>query len=136
MVELIIGLTVLILTATPAFMAFTQINRAATAAHLLTSAQYIVQSQINLIQVDGPFNPSLGQIPPELTTGTTTGTGISIYDDPSTVAGSLVTGSMTTIVTNISTSTEYAYQASVQLSYNYRGTNYQVMQCTVRGSDQ
>jgi len=50
----------------------------------------------------------------------------------------VVTGSMTTTVTDISNTSlnQYAYRATVTLSYDYRGTSYQSIMSTIRASDQ
>lgn len=144
LLETVVGLMILVVAASAIFFAFVQINRMASIARLYTAAQFIVQSNIDTIQSDGPFVltgvTSTSQIPPELAIGTTSTTGIPIYVDPST-GYTMASGTLTTTVSNISntsnsTNPEYAYLATVQLSYSYRSTVYQVVASTVRGSDQ
>jgi prepilin-type N-terminal cleavage/methylation domain-containing protein len=137
LVETMIGLMILVVAASSIFFALSQLNRAASVARLYTSAQFIVQSNINTIQSDSPFVPQNSQIPSELALGTTSTTGVPIYVDPATGL-TMASGTMTSTVTNISNTTlnEYAYVATIRLSYTYRSTNYQVVESTVRGSDQ
>lgn len=144
LIEALIGLMVLVLAAGGVFYSLMQMNRMASVARLYTAAQFIVQSQIDTIQNDSPFDPQLSgtgvgsvPIPGELALGTTSSTGIPVYVDPAT-GNTQVTGTMTRTVSNISTTSlnEYAYMATVQLAYTYRGRTYQVIESTVRGSDE
>ena len=137
LVEAVIGLMILVLAASVIFFAFSQMNRLASVARLYTAAQFIVQSNIDTIQNDTPFIPQSGQIPSELTVGVTSSNNVPIYVDPAT-NNTVVSGTLTTTVSNISNAslTEYAYLATVQLAYTYRSTTYQVVESTIRGSDQ
>jgi prepilin-type N-terminal cleavage/methylation domain-containing protein len=137
LVETIIGLMILVIAASSIFFALSQMNRIAAEARLYTAAQFIVQSNINTIQSDSPFVPQNSQIPAELTLGTTSSNNVPIYVDPAT-GNTVASGTLTTTVTNISNTalSEYAYQATVQLAYSYRNKVYQVVESTVRGSDQ
>jgi type II secretory pathway pseudopilin PulG len=137
LIEMVIGLMVLVVAASTIFFGLTQMNRIASGARLFTAAQFIVQSNINTIQADGPFVPQNSQIPTELTLGTTSSSNVPIYTDP--FSGlTFVSGTLTSTVSNISNTSlsEYAYLATVQLNYSYRGKLYQVAESTVRGSDQ
>jgi len=137
LIETMVGLMMLVIAASSIFFAYSQANRIASVARLYTEGQFIVQSQINTIQSDSPFIPQSSEIPTELTLGVTSTTGIPVYVDPAT-GNTVVSGSMTTTVTNLSHASlsEYAYQATVQLNYAYRGRSYQIIESTVRGSDQ
>ena len=136
LIEMMVGLMMLVIAATTIFCGLTQMNRIASGARLFTAAQFIVQSNINTIQADSPFVPQNSEIPTELTLGTTSSNGIPIYIDPAT-GSTVVSGTLTATVTNISNTSlsEYAYQATVQLTYSYRSKVYQVVESTVRGSD-
>jgi hypothetical protein len=132
------GLTMLVVAAACIFFALSQINRAASVARLYTAAQFIVQTQIDQIQSDSPFIPQSSRIPPELVvTGTPVTTSTNIYVDPATT-NAVVTGTLSRSIVDISGtgSMEYAYQATIQLNYTYRNTNYNVVAWTIRGSDQ
>ena len=139
LVEVLISLMVIILAAASSYWAFMQINQYAAATRLETAATMLVQRQIDLIQSDGPFIPqgASHSVPAELTLGTATQTAVPIYADPLT-GGVVVSGSMTTTVTDISNTSlnQYAYRATVTLSYDYRGTSYQSIMSTIRASDQ
>lgn len=137
LIEATIGLAILVLTASVVLFALDQLNRIASAARLYTSAQFIVQSNINDIQSDSPFVPQNSVIPTELTVGTTSSNNIAIYVDPAT-GSTVASGTLTSTVSNISNTAlnEYAYLATVQLSYRYHNTVYNVVESTVRGSDQ
>ena len=137
LVETIVGLMILVLAASSMFFALSQMNRMASESRLATAAQFIVQSQIDTIQSDSPFIPQNSQIPPELAVGTTSSNNVPIYIDPASNAV-VASGTLSRAVTNISVpaSNEYAYQATILLDYSYRGRLFQVVESTVRGSDQ
>ena len=125
----------------------TKLNALASTARNATGAYTAVMNQIDLIQSDGPFNPSktnqdgTAQIPPELQIGTQTKSNVPVYQDPNT--GVVVAGTMTTTVTDISsTYTNGAvtfpltmYKAVVTLSYTYLSRNYSFSMSTIRASD-
>ncbi len=125
----------------------TKLNSIAAAARNATGAYTAVMNQIDLLQSDGPFNPQktntdgTAQIPPELQLGTQTQNNISIYQDPKT--GVIVAGTMTTAVTDISStytsgSTTFpliAYKAVVTVNYTYLSRNYSFSMTTIRTSD-
>jgi len=139
LLEVMMSMLVITITAASVFLAYQQINQYAAGTRLTTAATMLVQKQIDLIQSDGPFIPqgSASSVPAELTPGTTTQNAIPIYTDPLS-GGIVVTGSMTTTVADISNSAlnQYAYQATVTLGYKYRGTVNRVIMSTIRGSDQ
>ena len=139
LLEVMMSLMVIILTAASVYWSYMQINQYAAATRLSTAATMLVQKQIDLIQSDGPFIPqgASHSVPAELTLGTTTQTAVPIYADPLT-GGVVISGSMATTVTDISNTSlnQYAYRATVTLSYNYRGTPYQTIMSTIRASDQ
>ena len=137
LVEVVIGLAILVITASVVLFALNQMNQVASLARLYTAAQYLVQSRIDQIQSDTPFIPQNSEIPSELILGTTTQANIPIYTDPST-NNTIVTGTLTSTVTNVSNTSlsEYAYQALVQLNYTYRSKTFTVAASTIRGADQ
>ena len=132
----------------------TTLNSYAAISRNNTGAYTTVQTQIDSILDNGPFNPQkknangTAQIPPELTLGTTVKNNVPIYEDPAT--GVVVAGTLTTEVTDVSTLyygfPMYMYQATVTASWQYRGRGpvwsaqrnrweYQVSMSTVRTSD-
>jgi type II secretory pathway pseudopilin PulG len=130
------------ITAAAGIAALTRINNNAVLCRLQTGASTVAQNQIDLILSDGPFNPQKGQVPPELTIGTTyqgssTNPTVPVYTDPS--SGQQVLGWMSTGVadtgTMLGTTRLYIYQATVTVFYNFKGRLYSVSMCTLRSSD-
>jgi type II secretory pathway pseudopilin PulG len=146
-VEALVGIAVLGLGVACTVGALTKFNSIASMARNATGAYTAVMNQIDLIQSDGPFNPQktnpdgTAQIPPELRIGVQTSNNVPVYQDPST--GVIVVGTMTTTVTDISStytsgSTTFPlimYQAVVTISYTYLNRNYSFSMSTIRTSD-
>lgn len=142
LVEVMVACAMITLTCTTFMFAFAQLNQMAMVSRLSTGAYAAVQSQIDHINTDSPFEPQAAtpQIPVCLTSGTTT-TSVNVYQDP--ISNDTVSGTMTTAVTPVTTSytsgstTEnlYLYQATVTVSYTYRNRSYSVSFSTLRTSD-
>ena len=124
-------------------VALTHMNNRAFLSRCQTGASTVAQNQIDLILSDMPFNPQKGQVPTELAIGTTTsGTASSptlpIYTDPKTGIVS-VYGWISTTVADLGTSYNgtalNTYQATVTVSYKYKGRSYAVTLNTLRASD-
>lgn len=137
LVELLVAVTLISIAMFSTFWALTQANQNASIARLQTGAAVAAQNRIDLILSDSPFNPQNGQIPPELTPGTVTETGVAVYTDP--VSGDTVTGTRTTDVANlgviVSGINMNIYRATVKVSYQYRNRSYSVTLNTLRTSD-
>lgn len=147
LVEALVGITVLGIGVACTVGALTKFNSIASMARNATGAYTAAMNQIDLIQSDGPFNPQktnpdgTAQVPPELQIGTQTLSNVSVYQDPNT--GVIVAGSMTTTVTDISStytsgSTTFPltmYKAVVTISYTYLNRNYSFSMSTIRTSD-
>jgi type II secretory pathway pseudopilin PulG len=147
LVESVVGIAVISVGTACTVGALTKFNSLASTARNATGAYTAVMNQIDLINSDSPFNPQktnsdgTPQIPPELRLGTQTQNNISIYQDPKT--GVIVTGTMTTTVTDVSsTYTNGAvtfpmtmYKAVVTLNYTYLSRNYSFSMSTIRTSD-
>lgn len=146
-VEALAGIAVLGTGVALTVGALTKFNSIAGTARNASGAYTMVMNQIDLIQSDGPFNPQkkntdgTSQIPPELTLGTQTQTNVPVYQDPN--SGIIVSGTMTTTVTDISStytsgSTTFPlimYKAVVTLNYTYLNRNYSFSMSTIRSSD-
>ena len=127
-----------------AYVGFNSLNQYAVSSRLYSEAQTAAQNQIDLILSKEPFDIANNKIPSVLTLGTTTTPNVFIYEDP--VSGNaVVTGTMTTTVTDLGanmtfpagTSTNLdTYRATVTVSYTYRNTNYSVSMDTMRTADQ
>ncbi len=147
LVEAVVGMAVISLGAACAVGALTKFNSLASTARNATGAYTAVMNQIDLIQSDSPFNPQKTnpdgsvQIPPELQLGTHTQNNVSVYQDPKT--GVIVTGTMTTTVTDISSTYSNGsvtfpltmYKAVVAINYTYLNRNYSFTMSTIRTSD-
>ena len=146
-VEAVVGIAVLGIGVACTVGALTKLNAIACSARNATGAYTAVMNQIDLIQSDSPFNPQKTnpdgtvQIPPELQVGSHTTNNVPIYQDPNT--GVIVAGTMTTTVTDISSSytggsTTFPlimYQAVVTINYTYLNRNYSFSMSTIRASD-
>jgi type II secretory pathway pseudopilin PulG len=147
LLEAVVGIAVLGVGVACVVGGLTKLNAIAFSARNATGAYTAVMNQIDLIQSDGPFNPSrtntdgTPQIPPELQLGTQTKNNVSIYQDPNT--GVIVSGTMTTTVTDISSTYNSGsitfpltmYKAVVTISYTYLTRNYSFSMSTIRASD-
>lgn len=146
-VEGVVGIAILGIGVACAVGGLTKINSIASMARNATGAYTVAMNQIDLIQSDSPFNPQktntdgTPQIPPELQIGTQTQNNVPIYQDPNT--GIIVAGTMTTTVTDISStytngSTTFPltmYKAVVTVSYTYLNRSYSFSMNTIRTSD-
>src|SRR4029077_6497282 len=127
--EVMVGISVLGIGIASTVGALTKFNSIASTSRNATGACAAVMSQIDLIQSDGPFNPQktnpdgTAQIPPDLQPGTQTSNNVPVYQDPG--SGVIVVGTMTTTVTDISStytsgSTTFPlimYKAVVTITY-------------------
>jgi type II secretory pathway pseudopilin PulG len=143
LVEIVIAISLAGIGVATTVAALTKINSIACIARNYSGATTVVQNQIDLLLSDSPFNPQktnpdgTPQIPPELTVGTHVTNNVPIYKEPTT--GVIVSGTLTTIVTDISAPyngyTIPLYQATVTVTYTYLSRDYTVTVNTVRTSD-
>jgi prepilin-type N-terminal cleavage/methylation domain-containing protein len=147
LVETIVAIAVIGLGTACAVGALTRFNALASTARNATGAYTAVMNQIDLIESDSPFNPQktnpdgTAQIPPELQIGTQTQNNIPVYQDPKT--GVIVTGTMTTTVTDVSSTYTNGsvtfpmtmYKAVVTVNYTYLNRSYSFSMSTIRTSD-
>jgi len=142
LVEVMVSCAMICITCTTFMFVFSELNQMAMIARLYTGAAAIAQSQIDLIGMDGPFQPQNGLVPPELTPQSPgASVNVAVYQDP--VSGAQVSGTMTTTITPANTTyttssvteTMYLYRANVTVTYQYRNRTYSVSFCTLRTSD-
>ncbi len=143
LMEVVMALAVIGTMGAGCYVGFNSLNTYAITSRLYTEAQTCAQNQIDLILSKDPFDPVLNKIPTVLTVGTTTTPNVFIYQDP--VSGNtVVTGTMTTTITDLGTSMTFAgstknlntYRATVTISYTFRGKTYNVSMDTMRTGDQ
>lgn len=139
LVEIVIAISLAGIGVATTVAALTKINSIACIARNYSGATTVVQNQIDLLLSDSPFNPqkAIPEIPPELTIGTHVTNNVPIYKEPTT--GVIVSGTMTTTITDISTPYNGfvipMYQATVTVTYTYLSRDYTVTINTVRTSD-
>ena len=140
--EVVIALAVLATMAAGCYIGFNSLNAYAVGSRLYSEAQTCAQNQIDLILSKEPFDITNNKIPSVLALGTTTTPNVFIYKDP--VSGNVVvTGTMTTTVTDVGTTQTYAgvtsnlniRRATVTVSYSFRGKSYTVSMDTMRTAD-
>jgi type II secretory pathway pseudopilin PulG len=145
LVETLIGIGMLALLGAGSFWTMNAMNVYATGARLHSEAIAKAEQQIDAILTKGPFDPTANPpvVPTVLTPGTTTQNGVLIYKDPVT-SQVTVTGTMTTVVadTGLTGTVGTAatalnlWQATVTVSWTFRGKNYSVSLDTIRTGNQ
>jgi type II secretory pathway pseudopilin PulG len=145
LVETLVGVGMLALLGAGSFWTMNAMNVYATGARLHSEAIAKAEQQIDSILTKGPFDPTATPplIPSVLTPGTTTQNGVLLYKDP--VTGQVVvTGTMTTVVADTgltgtvgtTATTLNIWQATVTVSWTFRGKNYSVSLDTMRTGNQ
>ncbi|MFN2541871.1 MAG: type II secretion system protein J [Chthoniobacterales bacterium] len=145
LVETLVGVGMLALLGAGSFWTMNAMNVYATAARLHSEAIAKAEQQIDSVLTKGPFDPTATPplVPPVLTPGTTTQNGVLLYKDP--ITGQVtVTGTMTTVVADTgltgsvgTTATALnLWQATVTVSWTFRGKNYSVSLDTMRTGNQ
>jgi type II secretory pathway pseudopilin PulG len=145
LVETLVGVGMLALLGAGSFWTMNAMNVYATGARLHSEAIAKAEQQIDAILTKGPFDPTANpqMIPTVLTPGMTTQNGVLLYKDP--VTGQVVvTGTMTTVVADTgltgtvgtTATTLNIWQATVTVSWTFRGKNYSVSLDTMRTGNQ
>ncbi|HEV3393061.1 MAG TPA: prepilin-type N-terminal cleavage/methylation domain-containing protein [Chthoniobacterales bacterium] len=159
MVETIVAIAVLGLGVATTIGALTKMNAIAATSRNSTGAYTILTNQVDLFQSMSPFNPqktnsdgtvqipkdsSHGSYPTyDMTAGThnisVNGTDFKVpvyqYKDASGNVVLVVNGTLTTTVTDLSSSLPNTYQAVFTLTYTYLNRNYTYSMSTIRTSD-
>jgi type II secretory pathway pseudopilin PulG len=145
LVETMVGVGMLALLGAGSFWTMNAMNVYATGARLHSEAIAKAEQQIDAILTKGPFDPTADPqlIPTVLKPGTTTQNGVLLYKDP--VTGQItVTGTMTTTVSDTGLSGTVGsaatplnlWQATVTVSWTFRGRNDSVSLDTMRTGNQ
>ena len=143
LMEVVMALAVIGTMGAGSYVGFNSLNTYAVSSRLYTEAQAVAQNQIDQILSKGPFDPVRNKIPTILTLGTTTTPNVFVYQDPVT-GNSVVTGTMTTTITDTGATMTFAgttknlntYRATVTVTYAYRNKTYNVTMDTMRTGDQ
>jgi prepilin-type N-terminal cleavage/methylation domain-containing protein len=145
LVETLVGLAMLALLGAGSFWTMNAMNVYATGARLYSEAIAKAEQQIDAVLTKGPFDPTANPqlIPTVLTPGTTAQNGVLIYKDPvtgqTTVTGTMATTVSDTALTGTVGSTATGlniWQATVTVSWTFRGKNYSVSLDTMRTGNQ
>src|SRR5438270_6337608 len=142
LMEVVMALAVIGTMGAGCYVGFNSLNTYPSSSRLYSEAQTAAQNQIDLILSKEPFDPMTNKIPSVLALGTTNTPNVFVYKDP--VSGNVVvTGTMTTTVTDVGTTMAFAgsttnlniRRATVTVSYSFRGKNYSVSLDTLRTAD-
>ena len=151
LMEIVMALAVIGTMGASCYVGFNSLNTYAITSRLFSEAQTCAQNQVDLILSKEPFDPTNNKVPSVLggqvlaanASTTVTTPNVFVYTDP--VSGStVVTGTMTTTITNVSNTMNFTgvntnlntYRATVAVTYTYRGKNYSVSMDTARTADQ
>ena len=154
--EIFVALSVLGTISAGVYVGFNEVNAYSVSSRLYSEAQAVAQNQIDIILSKGPFNVTSTpyRVPPELALmtepngapKTTVKPDVFVYRDP--VSGKvIVTGTMTTTITNVPVQQTYPIsppvtsplnvrRATVTVSYTFRNKPYNVVLETMRTADQ
>ena len=132
MVETVVAIALIGIGASTTIAALTRFNAFASESRNVTGAYAAALNQIDAIQSATPFNPP-GQVPSVLAVGIHPAENVGIYAD----AGSqtIVWGTQTTTVADVSAGGITIYRATVTINYRYLGRDHSFSMQTLRSSD-
>lgn len=139
MPELMVSLAIFGIMAGVTLASLTSMNNRASLSRCQTGASTVAMNQIDLILSMMPFNPQKNQIPDELkdvrltTDGTEANPTVPIYTDPATNTV-LIRGWIDRSIKEVPNSNGLV-QATIRVSYKYRGKKYFVEMYTMRSPD-
>jgi type II secretory pathway pseudopilin PulG len=141
-VEIVAAIGVIGLLGAATILALLQLNGTAAVSRCYMGAEAVAQNQIEPI-LSQPF-PDVGPTPSQLTVGTTTQTGIPIYQDPESGKIVVKTTSTTPLITTITdlsrvivpnTPATPLYRVDVVVNFKYRNRTNSVTISTLRTTD-
>lgn len=155
LVEVMAGVSMLGLVTATVIFGLNQLNYYASVNRLFTAAQTLAQNQIDIVLTKGPYDPATNKYPdpnvlrtdatyytnPVTGSISTSATGsyiVPIYKDPSSNQN-IVTGTIATTVTDtgvlVGGTSLNLRQATVTVSYTFRGKTFSVKMDTMRAPD-
>jgi type II secretory pathway pseudopilin PulG len=132
MVEVVVAIALIGVGLSTTIGALTKFNAYASQSRNATGAYAAAMNQIDAIQSATPFNPPL-QIPGVLTVGIQPAQAVTIYQDAN--SNTIVAGSRTTTVADVSAGGVTIYRATVTVNYTYLGRPYSYSMQTLRAPD-
>jgi len=132
MVEVVVAIALIGVGLSTTIAALTKFNAFASVSRNQTGAYAAAMNQIDAIQSATPFSPPL-EIPTVLTVGTQPPETVKIYEDAN--SNTIVSGTRTTTVEDVSTGGVTIYRATVTINYTYLGRPYSYSMETLRASD-
>jgi prepilin-type N-terminal cleavage/methylation domain-containing protein len=132
MVEVVVAIALIGIGLSTTIGALTKFNAFASESRNATGAYAAAMNQIDAIQSATPFTPPT-QIPSVLTVGTQAPEVIKIYQDANN--NTIVSGTRTTTVADVSAGGATIYRATVTVNYTYLGQSYSYSMQTLRASD-
>jgi type II secretory pathway pseudopilin PulG len=139
--DILITSAILMVVGATAMYALTLTNNNAVSSRVQAAAQSIVENQIDQILTRGPYVPTNvpPDIPPVLTSGTTTANNVPVFVDPET-GNLIVSGTLTTTIQDSGAAANgsplYVVKAAVTLDYTLAGRAHKVVMNTLRAPDQ
>jgi type II secretory pathway pseudopilin PulG len=132
MVEVVVAIALIGIGLSTTIGALTKFNAFASESRNATGAYAAAMNQIDAIESATPFTPPT-QIPPVLTVGAQPAEVVKIYEDANN--NTIVSGTRTTTVADVSTGGVAIYRATVTVNYTYLGRPYSYSMQTLRASD-
>ena len=133
MVEVVVAIALIGVGLSTTIGALTKFNAFASESRNATGAYAAAMNQIDAIQSATPFSPP-GQIPSVLTVGAHPAEAVTIYQDAA--SNTIVPGTRTTTVADVSAGGVTIYRATVTVNYTYLGRPYSYSMQTLRTPDQ
>ena len=132
MVEVVVAIALIGIGLSTTIGALTKFNTFASQSRNATGAYAAAMNQIDAIQSATPFTPP-AQIPSILTIGVQPAEVVKIYEDAD--SNTVVSGTRTTTVADVSAGGVTIYRATVTVNYTYLGRDYSYTMQTLRASD-
>ena len=132
MVEVVVAISLIGIGLSTTIATLTKFNAFASQSRNATGAYAAAMNQIDAIQSATPFTPP-GQIPTVFTLGVHAAQAVSVYEDAN--SNTIVPGTQTTTVADVSAGGVTIYRATVTVNYTYLGRPYSYSMQTLRASD-
>lgn len=137
--EVLVAIGIFALAMPTLFYGLLHNYRTASLNRIYTAALAVARSEVEAVRALAPFNPQLGQFPPQLALGTTTTQNVPIYVDPAD-SSYIVAGTLTRSTTDPGLSQGGTNlnlrRVTVTVTFQNLGRTHSVSLTTMRSSDQ